>query len=156
MALPTLYQAMASFYDSYEEALQTKSQRRIAKINQDWQTINNNWDLYLQASAEGNTTGAAIAIDNIVEVLGGGIDISVLPNIGGTETERDGVVAVLPISQKISFVADIGTVNYRLLINIQDGTGIPIAYVLGAQETDGFNITPSFAGTLSYNAKIIS
>lgn len=156
MALPTLYEAMSSFYDSYIDALQTKSQRRVASITQDWQTINNNWNLYFQASAEGNSTGAATAIDNIVEILGGGIDISVLPNIGGTETERDGVVAVLAVAQKISFVADIGTTNYRLLLNITDASGVPVAYTLGALETDGFNITPSFPGTLWYNAKVIT
>ena len=69
---------------------------------------------------------------------------------------RDGVVAVLAVAQKISFVADIGTTNYRLLLNITDASGVPVAYTLGALETDGFNITPSFPGTLWYNAKVIT
>lgn len=155
MALPTLYEAMSSFYDSYIDALQTKSQRRVASITQDWQTINNNWDLYFQASAEGNTTGAATAIDNIVEILGGGIDISVLPSVGGTETERDGVVSVTAMAQKITFVTTLGTTDYRLLINITDSSGVPIGYELGVLEEDGFNITPSFPGTLRYNAKAL-
>lgn len=156
MAQSTLYEALYAFNERYLDALSSKSLRQIAIIEQQWQQINNYWDLYLQAKAEGNTTGANNAIDGIVNLLGAGtVDISILPNIGGVITERDGVLSVLPVAQKISF-ADLGTTNYRLIFNITDANGYPIAYVLGTLETDGFNITPSFSGTLSYNAKIIS
>ena len=156
MAQATLYEAMASFHSRYLEALSTNSKRIIERLAQDWQTISNNWDLYLQAKAEGNTIGADTAIGDIVILLGGDIDISVLPNITGAITERDGVESVTAIATKINFVSDIGTVNYRLLINIHDSSGVPIGYVLGALETDGFTITPSFPGTLIYNAKVIT
>lgn len=154
MAQATLYEAMYSFHQRYLTALENNSKRVVDLLDRDWQTINNNWDLYFQAKAEGNQNGADEAIGEIVIILGGDIDISVLPNIGGIETERDGSESVTAVSTKITFVSDIGTVDYRLLINIHDSGGIPIGYVLGAQETDGFTITPSFPGTLIYNAKI--
>lgn len=156
MAQATLYEALDAFNEQYLDALAKNSQRIIKKLDQQWQQINNYWDLYIQAKAEGNSTGADEAIGAIVIILGGDIDISVLPNIGGTITERDGVESVTAVLQTIDFVSDIGTTNYRLLINIHDSGGVPIGYVLGAQATDGFSITPSFPGTLVYNAKIIS
>lgn len=156
MAQPTLYEALNSFNEQYLNALSQKSRRLIDKLDLQWQQINNYWDLYFQAKAEGNTVGADMAIDGIVQILGGDIDISVLPNIGGTETERDGVDSVLAVEAKINFTADIGTVNYRLVINLHSSAGVPLGYTLGALDTDGFTITPSFPGTLTYNAKIIS
>lgn len=154
-ASSTLYEALNAYNEQYLDALASNSLRQIAILEQGWQQINNYWDLYLQAKAEGNTSGADNAIDGIVQILGGSIDISILPNIGGIITERDGVVPVLAVAQKISF-ADLGTTSYRLVFNLTDSSGYPIAYVLGALESDGFNITPSFPGTLSYNVKIIS
>lgn len=155
MAQATLYEALNSFNEQYLDALGKNSQRRIELLDKQWQQISNYWDLYFQAKAEGNSTGADMAIGSIVDILGGDIDISVLPNIGGTVTDRDGTESVTAVQTKINFASDIGTVNYRLLINIRDSGGIPMGYVLGAQETDGFTITPSFSGTLIYNAKII-
>ncbi len=155
MAQATLYEAMQSFHDRWIDALEKNSRRTVDKLERDWQTINNNWDLYIQAKAEGNDSGALQAIDQIVEILGGDIDVSVLPNIGGVETELDGSESVLAVTTKIDFDADIGTTSYRLIINIHDSNGYPIGYQLGAQESDGFTITPSFAGTLTYNAKVL-
>jgi len=154
MAQATLFEALYSFHQQYKDALERNSKRIVDRLDRDWQTINNNWDLYSQAKAEGNQDGADEAIGDIVTILGGDIDISVLPNIGGIETERDGVESVTAVATKINFISDIGTADYRLLINIHDSGGIPIGYVLGAQETDGFTITPSFPGTLIYNAKV--
>jgi len=155
MAQATLYEALYIFNVQYIDALSKNSLRIVERLDKQWQQINNYWDLYLQASAEGNTTGADAAIGEIVIILGGDIDISVLPNIGGTITERDGSQSVLAVATRITFVADIGTVNYRLLINLYDSSGVPLGHVLGSQETDGFTITPSFPGTLIYNAKIL-
>lgn len=155
MAQATLYEAMYSFHLRYRDALEKNARRLVQRLDQDWQTINNNWDLYLQAKAEGNETGANEAIQEIVDILGGDIDISVLPNIGGIETEVDGVVSVIPGLQKITFTLDLGTTTYRLTYNLVDDSGVPIGYVLGAKEADGFNINPSFSGTLEYNAKVI-
>lgn len=155
MAQATLYEAMYSFHERYKDALAKNSRRLVQRLDQDWQTINNNWDLYLQAKAEGNEIGANTAIQEIVVILGGDIDVSVLPDIAGAETEVDGVVSVIPGLQKITFTLDLGTTNYRLTLNIYDGSGVPIGYTLGAKESDGFNINPSFNATLEYNAKVI-
>ena len=156
MAQATLYEALNSFNEQYLDALASGSKRRVERLDQDWQRINNYWDLYIQAKAEGNEVGANNAIQGIVDVLGGDIDVSVLPDIGGAETEVDGVESVVPGAQKISFTLDLGTTAYRLTFNLYDTSGVPIGYTLGAKESDGFNINPSYSGTLEYNAKVIA
>lgn len=156
MAQPTLYEALYSFHSQWKEALENNSKRTVERLERDWQTINNNWDLYFQALAEGNEDGADLAIGEIVTLLNGDIDISVVPTVEGIATERDGVESVTAVETKITFVSDIGVDDYRLLVNLHDSGGNPIDYELGLQETDGFTITPSAIGTLVYNAKIFS
>lgn len=155
MAQTTLYEALNAYNEQYLDALSSNSLRQIAILEQGWQQINNYWDLYIQAKAEGKSTAADSAIGGITDILGGNIDVSVLPNIGGIISERDGSVVVTAVTTKITFASDLGTTDYRLLINLHDVSGVPLGYVLGALETDGFTITPSFPGRLIYNAKIL-
>lgn len=152
MAVPTLYEALDAFQEQYKNALAENSQRLVAELQNYWQRINNDWALYLQAKAESNATGASEAIADIVEVLGGIVDTSLLPNIGGSIAQFNNVHSVVPGAQKISFIGSFPDTNYRLIINIYDSSGNQILYVRGSKEADGFNITPSFAGTLEYNA----
>lgn len=65
----TLYEALDEFEDRYIAALAVESKRVIDLLDQDWQTINNEYTLYRLAILEGDGTGAAAHLDVIEEVL---------------------------------------------------------------------------------------
>lgn len=147
----TLAQALSNYNTQYLNALATKSKRDVERLDQGWQQINNYWDIYLQASAEGNTTMTTAAITGITNILGGVIDVSTLPVITGGLGRVGGVVSVTPTYQKIPYSRDLGTTSYVLNITLLSATGVPVGYVRGAKDTDGFYITPSFASILDYS-----
>ena len=146
MATTTLAQALYNFQIEYTNAKANKSKRKLEVLEPKWQEINNWWDVYFQASKQ------AIAIAGIVDVLGGVIDTSTLPEVSGGVNRRDGVVSVSPGAQKITFDAPFSTLNYTLNIITYDSNGVATLHTRGVKELDGFNITITYAGTLEYNA----
>ena len=151
----TLAQALSNYNTQYLNALASKSKRRIEVLDQGWQQINNYWDIYLQATAEGDTSTAASAITGITGVLGGVIDASVVPNISPGANVRKGIVSVTPGLQKIDFSSDIGTAAYKLDLDLYTTQGIQAGFIRGVKYTSGFDINPSFSGTLEYRAEAI-
>lgn len=152
----TLANALNNFNTEYLNALASKSKRKIDQYDQDWQQINNYWDVYFQASAEGLTTMANSAIDGIVAILGGVIDTSLLPVVtGGAVPTIAGVESVTPTLQKITMPRNVGSTDYSLVVNILNSEGYSVGYKMGAKENDGFYITPSLAGTLTYQVIIL-
>lgn len=67
----TLYEGLYEFQDLYLTRLEDSSRRVTDPIATDWQKICNEYDLYLQASGQGEYTTAETHLDNIVAILNG-------------------------------------------------------------------------------------
>jgi hypothetical protein len=152
--MTTLKQALYNFQLRYTNALANEAKREIRDLEEDWNQINNWWDVYFQSIAEGDGGTANTAIVEIVKVLGGTIDTSVLPVLAVGALTRKGVVNVLPGLQKVSFTS-LGGTNYVLDLNLYNSNGVSVGYTRGAKEEDGFYINPSMSGTLEYRAEAI-
>lgn len=67
----TLYEGLFEFQDLYLTRLEDSSRRVTDPIATDWQKICNEYDLYLQASGQGEYTTAETHLDNVVAILNG-------------------------------------------------------------------------------------
>lgn len=105
----TFYEALNEFEDRYLAALAVESKRVIDILDQDWQTINNEFNMYNAALSEGKTTEAEGHIQNIIDILTDN-------NIIVTEP------VALPLPPAI-------TVAPSTVPIICDGLGNPISYV---------------------------
>jgi hypothetical protein len=67
--MATFYEALDSFQDIYTNALSNLSKRELDAIDQNWQTINNEFNLYYNAVTAGDTTSADAHLENIKVIL---------------------------------------------------------------------------------------